>query len=627
MGQAPGSGIYEFEKFRLVAGRRLLSHADGRAIELAPKAFDALLYMVSHPGELLDKAALLKAVWPNVVVEENNLNQVISALRRALGNGAENRFIVTVPGRGYQFVAAVTEAGAGTENAPSREPAPERAGLAAKASIAVLPFASLSGDPEKDYFGDGIAEELIHLLARVPGLKVPARTSSFAYKGRNTDARQIARDLGVGMLLEGSVRSAGDRIRVTAQLIEAESGFHIWSQTYDRQFSDVFELQDELAGAIVQALKINLGGQAPLLRDAPPTRNLEAYRLFLQVRAIWNRSLSVGPMVERIREMLDRVIMLDPGFARAHAQLASVLGTQFTLGRQGQDTLPDIQRSAERALELDPQLASAHMSIGLLHVARGEWLAGDACFRRAIALDPDEPTTRSLYAVMVLGPSGMIKKALEFSHEAYRLGPAHVSSAVTLAGFYSFNERDEEAGKSVEVAVDLGAPVQSPPLPIFRYQAALRARQYDTARDHIMALVPADIRAQGGDDAVSRVFAGLADVRQSSTAVTALRALVKKSDPKPLDNWPMIVLIYNWYAMLGALDDAFNTAQRMVQSFRQTGILNAIKVAPLWLPELRAFRRDPRFGDLVAGLGLLDYWKEHGPPDDCEFRGGRLIVN
>jgi TolB-like protein len=626
MGQ-PGSGIYEFEGFRLAAGRRLLSQADGRPIELPPKAFDALLYMVRHPGELLDKAVLLKAVWPNVVVEENNLNQVISALRRALGNGAESRIIVTVPGRGYQFVAAVSEANAvtGSKDAPAPQVA-SPVSSAHRASIAVLPFASLSGDPEKDYFGDGIAEELIHLLARVPDLKVPARTSSFAYKGRNADARQIARDLGVSMLLEGSVRSAGDRIRVTAQLIEAESGFHIWSQTYDRQFSDVFELQDELAGAIVQALKINLGGQAPL-RDAPPTRNLEAYRLFLQVRAMWNRSLSVGPVVDRIREMLDRIIMLDPGFARAHAQLASVLGTQFTLGRQGQDTLAHIQRSAERALELDPQLAGAHMSIGLLHVARGEWLAGDACFRRAIALDPDEPTTRSLYAVMVLGPSGMLKKALEFAHEAYQLGPAYVSSVISLAGFYSFNERDEEAGKSVEVAVDLGAPVQSPPLPIFRYQGALRARHYDAARDHIMAVVPSEIRAQGGEDVVARVFAALADDRKSSVAVSALRALVKKSDPRVLDNWPMIVLIYNWYAMLGALDDAYDAAQRMVQGFRQTGILNAIKLAPLWLPELRAFRLDSRFGDLVGGLGLLDYWREHGPPDNCEFRDGRLIVN
>src|SRR5215470_15357987 len=281
-------GVYEFGDFRLIAAqRRLTTRSDGRVIELTPKALDTLHFLVQHRGELLDKSTLIAAVWPNVVVEENNLNQVVSALRRALGDGSGGqRFIVTVPGRGYQFVAPVREIHEDTPSAPLAAPA-TRAATPTQKSIAVLPFASLSSDPEKDYFGDGIAEELIHLLARVPGLKVPARTSSFAYKGRNVDVRQIARELGVGMLLEGSVRSAGDSIRVTAQLINAESGYHIWSQTFDRRFADVFKLQDELAGAIVQKLEPNLGSvsRSPLQLIDPPTRNVEAYRLYLQARA------------------------------------------------------------------------------------------------------------------------------------------------------------------------------------------------------------------------------------------------------------------------------------------------------------------------------------------------------
>src|SRR5215469_11358832 len=284
-------GVYEFGDFRLLAAeRRLTARTDGRSIELTQKALDALHFLVQHRGELLDKSTLIAAVWPNVVVEENNLNQVISTLRRALGDGSGGRrFIVTVPGRGYQFVAPVREVREVREAALSaQQPAPTApATTAMRKSIAVLPFASLSSDPEKDYFGDGIAEELIHLLARVPGLEVPARTSSFAYKGRNIDVRQIARELGVGMLLEGSVRSAGDRIRVSAQLIEADSGFHVWSQTYDRRFVDIFQLQDELAVAIVRALKINLAdGESRPLRDAPPTRDVEAYRLFLRAIAL-----------------------------------------------------------------------------------------------------------------------------------------------------------------------------------------------------------------------------------------------------------------------------------------------------------------------------------------------------
>src|SRR5262252_7039526 len=257
-------GVYEFGDFRLhAAQRRLTARADGRPIELTSKALDTLHFLLQHPGELLDKSSMIAAVWPNVVVEENNLNQVVSALRRALGDGSGGRrFIVTVPGRGYQFVAPVREVCDEALSGPGPAPAAQAA-TATQKSIAVLPFASLSSDPEKDYFGDGIAEELIHLLARVPGLKVPARTSSFAYKGRNIAVRQIARELGVGMLLEGTVRSAGDNIRVTVQLVDAQSGYHIWSQTFDRQFAYVFQLQDELAGAIIRQLEPNFGGFAP----------------------------------------------------------------------------------------------------------------------------------------------------------------------------------------------------------------------------------------------------------------------------------------------------------------------------------------------------------------------------
>jgi TolB-like protein len=249
---------YEFNNFRLDPQQRLLlSGAEGRPIPMAPKVFDTLLYFIERRGELLDKTTLMKAIWPNIVVEENSLNQNISTLRRVLGESpGEHRFIVTEPGRGYRFVADVktvtVPASAPRAGVPAEAPPPPAApisspGQPSRSSIAVLPFANLTGDPGKEYFSDGMAEELIHTLARIPGLRVPARTSSFAYKGRNTDVRQIARDLQVGAVLEGNVRSADERIRVTAQLIDAESGYHLWSQNYDRKFEDIFELQDALA--------------------------------------------------------------------------------------------------------------------------------------------------------------------------------------------------------------------------------------------------------------------------------------------------------------------------------------------------------------------------------------------
>jgi TolB-like protein len=614
-------GVYEFGDFRLLAAqRRLTARSDGRLIELTAKALDTLHFLVQHPGELLDKSTLIAAVWPNVVVEENNLNQVVSTLRRALGDGSGGRrFIVTVPGRGYQFVTPVREVGAET---PCPSPTVQ-ASVRDRASIAVLPFASLSSDPEKDYFGDGIAEELIHLLARVPGLKVPARTSSFAYKGRNIDVRQIARELGVGMLLEGSVRSAGDRIRVTAQLVEADSGFHVWSQTYDRRFADVFELQDELAGAIVQALKINLGDrERQPLRDAPPTKNVEAYRLFLQARAMQG-NLAFG---ERLITLLNASIALDPGFVRAHAELAVVRNLLFAIGDRGPEILLESQRSAERALSLDPNSAEAHAVMGAQQAARGNWTRAEDSLRRAMDLNPAEPLTHNAYSLFVLGPLGKLNQALAESRTAYELAPAMTAAAISLAGFSGICGQNEESARYTQVAIDLGVRDEQVPIPIFRSEIARRAGQYGAAAEYLIPGLPQELRACGSEELVRLVYAALADPGRAPQALKGLRVLRKREELASLDNYPMIMLTVLWYGWLGALDDAHETAQAIARRFKRTGILNVLNLLPLWMPELLAFRRDARFQDFVRDLGLIDYWRERGPPEGYELKGERLLL-
>ena len=495
-------GVYEFGDFRLhAAERRLTARTDGQPIELTPKALDTLHFMLQHPGELLDKSTLIAAVWPNVVVEENNLNQVISALRRALGDGSGGRrFIVTVPGRGYQFVAPVREVRDEPSSARSAASA-VHAGISAQKSIAVLPFASLSSDPEKDYFGDGIAEELIHLLARVPGLKVPARTSSFAYKGRNIDARQIARELGVGMLLEGSVRSAGDRIRVTAQLIEADTGFHVWSQTYDRRFADIFQLQDELAVAIVQALKISLGdGELRPLRDAPPTQDVEAYRLFLRAIAL----RGIGPN-ERLIALLNECIARDPGFVRAHALLAVARNVLFTMGSYGPEVLLEAQQSAERALSLDRNSAEAHAVIGVQHASRGSWILAETSLRRAIYLNPGESLTHNTYALWVLGPVGKLEQALAEARTGYQLAPGTTAAATNVAGFSALCGRHDDAAYFVQVAAELGASADGLPMALFRSELARRGAQYAAAAEHLLLVLPQDLRAWRGRSGEARL--------------------------------------------------------------------------------------------------------------------------
>ena len=267
------------------------------------------------------------------------------------------------------------------EPVPAAKDASHLPSTAARTSIAVLPLVNLTRDPEKEYFGDGIAEELINMLTRVPGLKVPARTSSFAYKGRHIDVRQIARDLGVDALLEGSVRSAGDRIRLTVQLVDGQSGYHLWSQNYDRDFRDLFALQDELAGAIVQAIRGTLNGSVDTVTQGPPTQDLEAYQLYLRGRALIARGTEEN--LRRAIELLRQAVARDPAFARAYGAMALAHWVSFFLNHLVPDPLGDAQHEAERALSLDPKLAEAHGVLGTVYTARLEWLKGDASLRAA----------------------------------------------------------------------------------------------------------------------------------------------------------------------------------------------------------------------------------------------------
>src|SRR5580765_161963 len=215
------TGAYEFGDFRVDRGRRVLSGRDGVPLPLASKAFETLAYLVEHAGAVIDKDELMRAVWPDTAVEENNLNQNISILRRALGeHRGDHRYIATVPGRGYQFVAQVRIV---DESPGQREPT-------AGASMAVLPFVNVSADPEFDFFGDGLADELIIALSKVHSVRVVARTSAFSFKGTQADIRRIADTLGVNFVLESTVRKSGTRLRVTAELINAADGCQVWSE-------------------------------------------------------------------------------------------------------------------------------------------------------------------------------------------------------------------------------------------------------------------------------------------------------------------------------------------------------------------------------------------------------------
>src|SRR3954452_19708817 len=267
--------LYEFGDFRLDRGKRLLLRHDGAIVPLAAKAFDTLSYLVEHAGSVVDKNELMRAVWPDTAVEENNLTQNISLLRRLFGEGrGEHRYIATVPGRGYQLVAPVRVA---TRPVPHEPPA--------TVSVAVLPFVNVSADPEYDFFADGLADELIVALSKMDRVRVIARPSAFSFKGTQADVLTIANTLGVSLVLEGSVRRSGTRLRITAELVNAADGCQVWSARYDREMEmrDIFDVQDELTRAVLDAVRPNLPVQ-PAIVTKYRSNSVVAHELYLKGR-------------------------------------------------------------------------------------------------------------------------------------------------------------------------------------------------------------------------------------------------------------------------------------------------------------------------------------------------------
>jgi TolB-like protein/Flp pilus assembly protein TadD len=377
--------IYRFGPFTLDVADRSLKR-QGAPIPLTPKTFDLLVTLVENAGRLVEKEVLLGKVWPDVAVEEGNLTKGIFNLRQFLEDEGGPRYIETVPKRGYRFVADMTSATA--ESAPAvapEKPAPSPT----ENSIAVMPFRDMSAARDQEFFCEGMSEEIINALGRVPELRVASYTSSLRFKGAATDTQTIGRELMVPWLLEGSVRKAGDMVRIAVQLVRAADGFSAWSGRFDRQLDDIFSVQDDIAGMIAQTLTQRVAKTSGPLVTSKTSKN-EAYSLYLEGRYLWNKR--PGNVVWQALDRFQRAIEIDPQFAPAHAALASVYGT---LGAWEFGVLPPAEAlsqakaSAQRALELDPQLAAGHTAVAYatLHF---DWNADRACqqFDQAIALNP-----------------------------------------------------------------------------------------------------------------------------------------------------------------------------------------------------------------------------------------------
>jgi TolB-like protein/DNA-binding winged helix-turn-helix (wHTH) protein/Tfp pilus assembly protein PilF len=485
---APPAPVYEFGEFRLDAGKRLLWRA-GAPVRLTPRVFETLLYLVAHHDTVLDKERLMEAVWPDSIVEENNLTQNISTLRRVFGETpGSHHYIVTVPGRGYRFVAktkmreadagvqpvGIPEAGlAPAENktedvASATQPKPRRSfrpillataavlvlSVAAlfiwrgrtqnppetpakipsarivlpEKSIAVLPFANLSADKENAFFTEGVQDDILTELAKFADLKVISRTSVASYAaGPNRNLREIGQELGVANVLEGSVRREGGKVRVTAQLIEMRTNTHLWAETYDRDLADVFAIQSDIAQRIATALEAKLAPEEKARLDARPTTNSEAYVLYVTARGTEN-------YIEA-EKIYMKAIALDPGFALAYAQ-ASILNSWVSVYDGTHKSKARSQ--AEEALRLSPALGEAHMALGLcLYWGDKKYDAALKEFQVAAATSPNNADVHG-YIGGIYRRQGRWHESIASMERARSLDPRNHGIAFLAANNYLF---------------------------------------------------------------------------------------------------------------------------------------------------------------------------------------------
>jgi len=450
-------------------------------------------------------------------------------------------------------------------------------------SIAVLPFANLTGDKENEYFSDGITEEIINALANVEGLRVVARTSAFSFKGKDVNVRKIGEELNVATVLEGSVRRDGNQLRVSAQLIGALDGYHLWSRIYDRELKNIFAVEDELARAIVDALKPRLIVARPRL-VAQSTANAKAHDLYLRGRFLWNQRNKEG--LAKAAALFDQAIAADPTYALAHAGLADCYNLSIDYGGGcAADALPKANRHALKALELDDSLAEAHLSLASIIERDYDWTTSEREFKRALELKPGYATAHHWYALH-LDALGRTADALAEAERALELDPTSLIVNTVMAVFF-YHQRDYE--RATDQALKA--------LELDRTWAMARAwLAYSYQRRGMLAEAFAALdQANNPSNALAGVRAELLALSGDREGARRLLAAVEsRFAAEPI---PRAILVRGHFA-LGEKDVAFAWLEKAVEERDQSA--RTLKASSYWDP----MRSEPRFQALLARMNL-----------------------
>jgi TolB-like protein/Flp pilus assembly protein TadD len=574
-----------FGRFRLLPQRREL-RADGVVVELGSRAFDILLVLTEARGKLVTKDEILSRVWPDTVVEENNLVVQISALRKALGEDRD--FIRTVSGRGYRFVAEIitsigeTDVETPVDRSTSAEAVPKAR------SIAVLPLESLSDDPSQEYFADGMTDELITALAQISSLRVISRTSIMTYKRVRKLLPEIACELNVEAVVEGTVLRFGDRVRITAQLIQLPVERHMWAQSFEGDLRDTLALQNSLARTIAEQIRVTVTPQEQTALQTVRPVNPAAYEAYLKGRYFLNKRTGEG--LKTAIEYFTQAIETDQTYAVGYSGLADAyaLSGDWKYGvLSPREAFTQAEAAANKALALDESLGEAHASLAYaLDLYAWNWAAAETEYKRAIQLNPSYPTAHQWYSwhLMMMGRN---REGIRELRKAESLDPLSLIISADIADAFCvsrlFNEAVEQSKKALEMDSNFA---------VGHYelgQALEQLHRHDEAIVEFQRAIELSGHSGAFDSNLGYAYAVSGRREEAIKIIKDLEALQDGNASTDAD----IALIYMG---LGDPDQAMISLNKAYEA--------RFKASILLRPAFDPVRSDSRFRDLLSRIGL-----------------------
>jgi len=562
---------YEFGPFRVDERERRLLR-DGEVVPLTPKVFDILLVFVQNSGHILSKDEVMKLIWPDTAVEEGNLARNVSTLRKALGEGPMNhRYVETVPWRGYRFMANV--------HVVRDEP-----GRPAIDSIAVLPFVNVGGDSNLEYLSDGIAESLINNLSQLPHLRVTSRSSAFRYKGRETDAPAVGRELNVQAVVMGRVADREDMLSIGVELVDARDDRHLWGAQYNRQSADILTMQETIANEITEKLRLKLTSEEQQRLARRHTESAEAYHLYLKGRYHFNKLTLDG--VEKGVTYFQQAIEKAPRYALAYTGLVDCYNY---LAKRA-----EARAAATRALELDQTLGEAHASLAF-HRFLYDWdFAGaEKGFKQALELNPNYAEAHHWYAIY-LANMGRHDEAVPLGKRAVELDPLSLLMNMTPALIFYLARQYDRSVEVLQKIIEM-----EPNFPAAHSvlgNAYTQAGMYEQAMGEYQKVLELSKGATVVETAMKVVVAhAYARWGKRSKAMKMLDAVTKANATGTCVSPYSVAGIY---AALGQSEPAFEWLNKACEQHDLQ--LVSLKVDP----SLDGVRSDPRFKDLIRRIGL-----------------------